>query len=158
MCLACEQPPQLESCRINLIRLLIRLQTLEAAPVASLSNCARLLSSDWGGWAWGWWVGGGCSHILPPELCALKGGINISQIFKILPTVVTEWCRLLVMSLNNNATIRQIKTLNDIDPSVFGSWNGKCSKIVMGPIKPVWDACSQCWCYNTTIFIYVTWM
>lgn len=62
MCLACEQPPQLESCRINLIRLLIRLQTLEAVPVASLSNCARLLSSE------GVVVGG--SNILTPELCA----------------------------------------------------------------------------------------
>lgn len=156
MCLVCEQPPQLESCRINLIRLLIRLQTLEAAPVASLSNCGRLLSSDWGGWAWGGWVGGvggGLFPHPPPGTLCIK-----AQIFKILPTVVTEWCRLLVMSLNNKTTIRQIKTLNDIDPSVFGSWNGKCSKIVMGPIKPVWDACSQCWCYNTTIFRYLTWM
>lgn len=80
---------QLESCRINLIGLLIRLQTLEAAPVASLSNCAMLLSS---------YCEGGvlkrCFHIISQEL-----HVPITQETRI-PIEVTGWSRFLVMSLS----------------------------------------------------------
>lgn len=112
---------QLESCRINLIRLLIRLQALEAAPVASLSNCAMLPSS-------GWEAGGTFPHLLPGTPCSNN---NTNAI----PIEVTEWSRLLPMSLNDNNTLDYNSEWHQPQQS-SGSWNGTLCNTKNRPAPP----------------------